>query len=468
MCGVELEHHHLIIIVVIVIVIVMISFRRYHQKLTSSQAFFHAIDTGFSIGFGTSGEPEPHIRMQAAMAQDAIWNRTMVEVLATIKASGDPADGAALAQLMAEAEESARLWVGENSNYTSFEAPTVSVSCYNQDNGGHPPELCEIFTVVHILTGALLLSITLGFYSALMIASSTDWVADLADAEKQRQQRSALLQSSFDDPGLAAQAEATEKGAEEAGDSNYDNDADDGQRVGRLLLGCKAFWSAVLHGGIAFMKGGAGLFLIFVAIGVMWAVVDDHAWPGDAEDRWGFSTGLLFAVSSMSTGGLVSPSIDDSSMRFAGFFSLFGVMAYAFTIGAAVDYFVGHETKRMFGEKVHTISAADIAIVKEVADENNEISESEFLKIQFLKMGKVDVEDIKIVEDRWMDIDVDGGGKVSMDEIIAATYFEIADFNNNVGRCTVRVLCVCVCVCVCVRVCVCVCACVRVCVCACV
>lgn len=133
--------------------------------------------------------------------------------------------------------------------------------------------------------------------------------------------------------------------------------------------------------------------------------------------------------------GLVSPSIDDSSMRFAGFFGLFGVMAYAFTIGAAVDYFVGHETKRMFGEKVHSISAADIEIVKEVADENNEISEAEFLKIQFLKMGKVDVEDIKMVEDRWMDIDADGGGKVSMDEIIAATYFEIADFNNNVGHC---------------------------------
>lgn len=233
------------------------------------------------------------------MAQDAVRNRTMAQVLATIKANGEPADGAALAELLAEAEASARAWMGENSDYTIFEAPSVSVSCYNQDNGGHSPELCEIFTVVHILTGALLLSITLGFYSALMIANSTDWVADLAEAEKQRQQRSALMQSSDDDPGLAAQTEEIEKGAE---DSDYANSAGGACGAGRLS-GCKAAWSTVGTGCIAFMKGGAGLFLIFVAIGVVWGVVDDHAWPGDTADQWGFSTGLLFAVSSMSTAG---------------------------------------------------------------------------------------------------------------------------------------------------------------------
>lgn len=223
----------------------------------------------------------------------------MAQVLATIKANGEPADGAALAELLAEAEASARAWMGENSDYTIFEAPSVSVSCYNQDNGGHSPELCEIFTVVHILTGALLLSITLGFYSALMIANSTDWVADLAEAEKQRQQRSALMQSSDDDPGLAAQTEEIEKGAE---DSDYANSAGGAGGAGRLS-GCKAAWSTVGTGCIAFMKGGAGLFLIFVAIGVVWGVVDDHAWPGNTADQWGFSTGLLFAVSSMSTAG---------------------------------------------------------------------------------------------------------------------------------------------------------------------
>ena len=68
--------------------------------------------------------------------------------------------------------------------------------------------------------------------------------------------------------------------------------------------------------------------------------------------HWSFGKAMLFAVAGMSTGGLVSPNIDDFSMAFVACLSIVGVISYGMAIGAIADIFSDYELNRLISQKV--------------------------------------------------------------------------------------------------------------------
>jgi hypothetical protein len=75
--------------------------------------------------------------------------------------------------------------------------------------------------------------------------------------------------------------------------------------------------------------------------------------------HWTFTQAALFAIGTMSTAGLVSPTIDNDSVIFVGVFMIFGVLSFGLTLGGIADYFSQKELNRLTKMKLVTKTTPD-------------------------------------------------------------------------------------------------------------
>eukprot|EP00035_Acanthoeca_spectabilis_P016666 m.345503 g.345503 ORF g.345503 m.345503 type:complete len:131 (+) comp16558_c0_seq5:865-1257(+) len=59
---------------------------------------------------------------------------------------------------------------------------------------------------------------------------------------------------------------------------------------------------------------------------------------GLVHKEWRFSEAALYAISALSTGGLISPTTDDTAMWFTGFYCLFGIPVYGYALAATAGW----------------------------------------------------------------------------------------------------------------------------------
>lgn len=341
----------------------------YQQNLTGAQAFFATIDSGFSIGFGALGPSKPI---------PAGYNYSNMT----------------------------------DEDFHDLNISIVSVGCYNQAAGGGPASGCEWYTVIHIFVGTILLSMVLGYYAAYIVYKCDDWKDGIAAmAKKEAEKAKYSPPDPTHKPGKADNRKASTTVA--AGPSSWDT-------MYSYTLGSSLFRTLAFY-----------LFLTFV--GIIFGMVknQDPLNVGDDPD-WSFGKSMLFSVSAMSTGGLVSPNIDDFSMVFCGVLSAVGVISYGMAIGAVADIFSDYELNRLISQKVKgQAETEEIEFVQKLQESGGQLTKDKFLAIELMKMGKVAQEDLDLIDERWSDMDVDADGSVSTEEMVAAMYFEMADADGS-------------------------------------
>jgi len=120
-------------------------------------------------------------------------------------------------------------------------------------------------------------------------------------------------------------------------------------------------------------------------------------------------------------------------MIFVGFFSIFGVVAYGLAISAVVDKVIEYFEDQALAELLEEHLQDDLKLLDNISDNqtDHEISKNTYTRIQLLKMKRVDMDDLEVIDKKWDQMDVDKGGTISRDELMAYTHFEMADEDDS-------------------------------------
>lgn len=156
------------------------------------------------------------------------------------------------------------------------------------------------------------------------------------------------------------------------------------------------------------------VFWSWIAIGVIFycAAVEND-----------FITGLYFAVSTLSTAGMVSVVTVDSNLHvwFVGFFALMGIPIYCAYLGFFASILVESYTNKQVQEKLHSrLSDAERAFLDHLSksDKDAEVDFAEFLEFQLLRLGVIDADMIKRVRDQFRELDTNNSGTVPKAEFL--------------------------------------------------
>jgi hypothetical protein len=120
-----------------------------------------------------------------------------------------------------------------------------------------------------------------------------------------------------------------------------------------------------------------------IMIGVIW---------GTQRAGMDITEALLFAVTSLSTGGLTQPDaeIDDISL-FIGFFCLLGIPMYAGLLGAVAGYMTTRRNRTLLRDRLHSsISNTDIMCMSALHGHHDDhFDYADYLSLQLIKLGAV-------------------------------------------------------------------------------
>lgn len=131
-------------------------------------------------------------------------------------------------------------------------------------------------------------------------------------------------------------------------------------------------------------------------------------------------TGIYFAVTALSTGGLYAPpNLDNLSMWFTGIWVMLGVPIYGFSIGhlAALltDPYVERQFKRQFADAAHLDRKEFVSAVKQGKDE--ELDYAEYLEFCMKRAYGASDEQIQQLRDEFHTMDLDNDGAVTVNEL---------------------------------------------------
>eukprot|EP00041_Stephanoeca_diplocostata_P006649 m.90628 g.90628 ORF g.90628 m.90628 type:complete len:334 (-) comp16468_c0_seq11:370-1371(-) len=175
----------------------------------------------------------------------------------------------------------------------------AGVTCDDSDD----PTACRWYTSFHVLVGSSFIATALGLWTTLLVedtqASLKEAEADLLEQKREKMLRAhSVVKSRAQSPEGPADLEATASSQQQTKDQFYSDLKKSGvtyTRVQRIISG--------------FFFRAATVFLLAVAVGVIFGMLDED---------WDFPQALLFAITSMSTGGLQAPSINSTAMWFTG------------------------------------------------------------------------------------------------------------------------------------------------------
>jgi hypothetical protein len=133
-------------------------------------------------------------------------------------------------------------------------------------------------------------------------------------------------------------------------------------------------------------------------------------------------------VSALSTGGLTGPQVNSSGILptepalFCGFYCLFGIPLFALTLGhfarILVEGYVAAAEENAVKESIfHPLDVTEFEYAKNLCSKDDEIHLSDFLVLQLLRQGKIDLRTVTLIKAQFDALDTDGSGKLSLEQV---------------------------------------------------
>lgn len=140
--------------------------------------------------------------------------------------------------------------------------------------------------------------------------------------------------------------------------------------------------------------------------------------------EWPFITGLYFAVSSLSTGGLMAldPTKTDNTMYFfTGVYAAFGVPLMALAMAKIAGFFIQtgdiQATLTQIRQDI-TKEEVDMLIDMGLADKDGILDKTEFIILCMVRTGAADPLLISLIKEYFDLLDADHSGGLDMDEML--------------------------------------------------
>mmetsp|Transcript_61654 Transcript_61654/g.102563 ORF Transcript_61654/g.102563 Transcript_61654/m.102563 type:complete len:219 (+) Transcript_61654:407-1063(+) len=157
------------------------------------------------------------------------------------------------------------------------------------------------------------------------------------------------------------------------------------------------------------------LWVVWIAAGAFWGMLNEG---------WDLITAIYFAVSALATGGLQSPSLKpngqlpNGSATFVAFYCLTGIPIFAMALGGFAHIFVQRalsaREKHVLGRP---ISTGEYEFAQQLFNADGQVDLSEFIALELLRLGKVDMGTLKLIKADFKRLDKDGSGKLSQEEV---------------------------------------------------
>lgn len=159
---------------------------------------------------------------------------------------------------------------------------------------------------------------------------------------------------------------------------------------------------------------------------VLWAawIGAGAAWAA-AVEGWDAVTALYFAVGGLATGGLQSPSLHpatgqlpDGSALFVAAYCLTGIPIFGMALGKFAGAFVSKMLAAKERKALHTpISPDEYEFAQQLFNSDGKVDLAEFMALELLRLGKVDVDMLRMIRAQFMRLDADRNGKLSREEV---------------------------------------------------
>mmetsp|Transcript_141388 Transcript_141388/g.451906 ORF Transcript_141388/g.451906 Transcript_141388/m.451906 type:complete len:425 (-) Transcript_141388:191-1465(-) len=154
-------------------------------------------------------------------------------------------------------------------------------------------------------------------------------------------------------------------------------------------------------------------FCFWILIGTMFSVLADE---NDV------ITGIYFAISTLSTAGMVATKTVDSQahVTFVGFFALTGIPVYCTYLGMFANLLVERYQNTKMEDKMRArFTASEVALLDHVTEgEKDYVTAAEFAEIQLLRMGLVDRDTLRALREQFKKLDPDGSGTIKKAEFL--------------------------------------------------
>jgi len=160
---------------------------------------------------------------------------------------------------------------------------------------------------------------------------------------------------------------------------------------------------------------------------VVWVIFIICATIGSCmANDWPFVTGLYFAISSLSTGGLVAlPAGSAEWMYFwTGFYAAFGVPLMGVAMATLAGFFMGgNSIDDAMAQITEAVTEDEVRQLEELglADKDGQIDLSEYMILCMVRIGAADPNLILMIKECYESMDTDHSGGLSINEIVGKT-----------------------------------------------
>ena len=157
-----------------------------------------------------------------------------------------------------------------------------------------------------------------------------------------------------------------------------------------------------------------GLFSFWILFGTVFAMTKMET---------SFVTGVYFAVTACSTGGLYAPTCPrngDWCFPFVGLYCFVGIPIFGFALGQFATIFVDSYTKSKVDQLLSKrITQEEYDFAQKLAENDGKIDFGEFVILKMLRLGSLDLNALRDMKDDFGRIDLDRSGKLDYDELTA-------------------------------------------------
>eukprot|EP00939_MAST-03C_sp_MAST-3C-sp1_P002008 g2008.t1 len=311
-------------------------------------------------------------------------------------------------------------------------------------------DVSKLVTIFNVLLGSSVIGGALGYFIDSLLEEQEMWYENLEKEESERMARRLKKKrprsSSHNEETKTSGTDDNDTSAAKkdlGGDSVDDEGGDNGDDKEDAPLTWREFYdnnSSEIRLVV--------IVLVLVTVGVTYGMVDED---------WTFISSIYFGITAMSTGGLQTPTIDSSALNslFTGCFVLIGVPVYGCCLGFFANLLVAERDDDSLKEIISGQEFQAMRILRQYGmpkaiaakwfsksnngeeeedeeDWRNEILDKvEFLQMELLRSGKIDIDFVVQCNEQFEKLDVDGSGQVSWTEMIAANAFEAVDVDDS-------------------------------------
>ena len=182
-------------------------------------------------------------------------------------------------------------------------------------------------------------------------------------------------------------------------------------KITRFFLQC---WDTLIH----IFLGEHRIYLVFV----LWIIMG-ISW-GCHYQKWDVITSTHFAISALATGGLTAPPVNSDGILptnpalFCGFYCLLGIPLFALTLGHYARILLSkhiQEANLLAIKKPLNYAEFELA-AKSLCTTDNVIHISDFIVLQLLRQGKVNMDTIRLIQKQFHMLDTDHSGVLTVDQ----------------------------------------------------